>query len=405
MKMPTSFRPTFFDFLSVAQPERIHNQMLIWLLSPECEAITHTQKIQVFNRLSGVNATADNDITYIKQYDQSWRSFVNQDIVMRVGENICVLDNRLRHPLHSDRLNDYQAVLESSSDKAALHTTSFLTAQHYSFCYLTVCENPPIEEGWRVVRYAELLALLQSLSTAALPQYPHTIIVAEYLHTLTQFVSAAHSFLTEPECRREAILLADELYQSSEQDRYGALAPMRIPLRSAADYCVAQSFFPLLTKAAWFDVWSGLQAEYDTVQMLALQFGEFEPSYLHLICGTLLLLDQDGAEEHEFQCIIRFDNTQLYVGISPPFAVSADAWWIPESTYDWFDERVKRFGYERVKRPPEHSAFLAMVSDMKVETGVNHSLLELPFDALRNIIRKEISRANVVFAELLLLKG
>jgi hypothetical protein len=58
-----------------------------------------------------------------------------------------------------------------------------------------------------------------------------------------------------------------------------------------------------------------------------------------------------------------------------------------------------------VKRPPEHSAFLAMVSDMKVETGVQHSLLELPFDALRNIIRKEISRAKVVFAELLLVEG
>jgi hypothetical protein len=400
MEATTSFRSTFFDFLSVAQPERMHNQMLIWLLSPECEAFTHTQKIQVFNRLSGLNAVADNDITFIKQYDQSWRSFVNQDIVMRVGENVCVLDNRLRHPLHSDRLKDYHAVLESINDKAVPHTASFLTAQHYSFCYLTVCENSPIEVGWRVVRYADLLALLQSLSTAALPQHPHTIIVAEYLDTLTQFVSAAHLFLTEPECRREAILLADELYQNGEQDRYGALAPMRISLRSAADYCVAQSFFPLLTKAAWFDVWSGLQAEYDAVQMLALQSGEFEPSSLHLICGTLWLLDQDGAEEHEFKCIIRFDNTQLYVGISPAFAVSADAWWIPESIYNWFDERVERFGYERVKRPPEHSAFLALVRDLKAETGVQHSLLELPFDGLRNIIRKEISRAKVVFAEL-----
>lgn len=62
MEATTSFRSTFFDFLSVAQPERIHNQMLIWLLSPECEAITHTQKIQMFNRLSGLNAAADNDI-------------------------------------------------------------------------------------------------------------------------------------------------------------------------------------------------------------------------------------------------------------------------------------------------------------------------------------------------------
>lgn len=262
-----------------------------------------------------------------------------------------------------------------------------------------------MEAGWRVVRYADLLALLQSLLTAALPQHPHTIIVTEYLHTLTQFVSAAHLFLTEPECRCEAILLAEELYQNGEQDRYGALAPIRIPLRRAADYCVAQSFFPFLTKAAWFDVWSSLQAEYDTIQMLALQFGEFEPSYLYLTCGTLSLLDHDGAEEHEFQCIIRFDNTQVYVGISPPFAVSANAWWIPEPIYNWFDENIERFGYERVKRPPEQSAFLAMAHDLKAETGVHHSLLELPFDALRNIIRKEISRAKVVFAELLLVEG
>jgi hypothetical protein len=399
------FRHSLFDFLAFRHHERLHIQMLMWLLSPESNVLDHTQKISLFNHLSGLNASRGDDIRFIKRYEKKRSNQINQDIVLRVGENVCVLENRIRFPHYTERIEEYRAVLDPNSDSIFRHSEELRSAKQLAYSYLTLCEFPQFGEGWRVVRYTELLTLLQLFAyqnaLPSLSQTPHETMYIEYLSALGQFVASAHTFLTEAQCRCKAVSLTYTLHTTDEYSRYGVLSPLQIPLQSATAYCVAQSLFPLLTITFWFDIWSQMKAEYPALKMYVSQFGEFVPACMNLVWETVSGTDKDGMLEYGCQYAVRFNHTIVEVGISQQFqARPATHSWIPQSVSDWFDEHCKRLGYEKVEHPSRRKSMLVMVRDVRAETGVKHSLLELPNDELISVIRKEIFRADAVVAEL-----
>lgn len=135
--------------------------------------------------------------------------------------------------------------------------------------------------------------------------------------------------------------------------------------------------------------------------MYVSQLGEFVPACMYLVWETVSGSGNDGVLEYVCQYSLCFNHTMVEVGISQRFEErSAKHSWIPKSVSDWFDEHHKRFGYEKVKHPSHRKTLLVMTRDLRAETGVKHSVLELSNDELQSLIRTEIQRADAVIAEL-----
>ena len=120
-------KKSFFEYLGLADVERIHSQFLAWVLSPDCNAVNQIERKNLFREIFNVNGT----ITDI----QTERNRI--DILISTAKDIIVIENKIKSSQHSNQLENYRKFCKKSFPFHKIH---------YFFLTL-IKEKQPIKNG------------------------------------------------------------------------------------------------------------------------------------------------------------------------------------------------------------------------------------------------------------------
>jgi hypothetical protein len=96
MTISTSSK-SFFEYLGLADVERIHSQFLAWVFSPNCDAIASSDKEEFFFNLFGIRGP----IISVQTEKE------NIDIIIESDKDVVIIENKIKSSQHSDQLERY----------------------------------------------------------------------------------------------------------------------------------------------------------------------------------------------------------------------------------------------------------------------------------------------------------
>lgn len=139
-------RRTFFEFISLADAELIHSQMIAWILSKDFQGFKEPVNCrkEILKNFFGLNDPED--IVEISTESDSI------DILIKLDKVVLCIENKLKSSQHSDQLNKYKNFIDS----------------HYGdverrFYYLTLIDEESGNQDWINKSYRDLLSVLIEL--------------------------------------------------------------------------------------------------------------------------------------------------------------------------------------------------------------------------------------------------
>ena len=171
------FHKSFFEYLAIADLERIHSQTIAWLFSPDCLALGTVDKNQTLKDLFSISTGKVVSIQTEKN---------GIDILIETTTDIIIIENKIKSSQHSNQLNKYK----NYCDKAFPGLT-----KHYY--YLTLIGERADSKSWEHISYIQLYDRLKLISL--IPGNSHTVIVIEYFMYLERLTAILHDFNNTPE--------------------------------------------------------------------------------------------------------------------------------------------------------------------------------------------------------------
>lgn len=168
---------SFFEYLGIADVERIHSQMIAWILSPDCLALDKSQKDTLLQVLFNLN-----EKSAVKNI-QTERNGI--DILIETNTLILVIENKIKSSQHSDQLKKYKSYCDTTFPK--------LKTKYY---FLTLIGEQSNDDNWINITYRELRDELKGVKLKL--NNNHRIIISEYLIFLNSLVEVVDDFKKNP---------------------------------------------------------------------------------------------------------------------------------------------------------------------------------------------------------------
>lgn len=168
---------TFFEYLGLAHLERIHSQMLAWLLSKDCSVLNSNQQSQFLSELIG---------TEIGPIIQIHTEHKNIDILIETDQEWIVIENKISSSQHSDQLNRYEKIVKED----------FKDEKRKYFLFLTLVSESS-KDPWKDISYENMIDTLGKFLTNKLLN-KDTVIFNEYYLYLKELVSTTRDFIDYP---------------------------------------------------------------------------------------------------------------------------------------------------------------------------------------------------------------
>jgi hypothetical protein len=168
-------RKSFFEYLGLADVERVHSQFLAWVLSEDCNAIEETEKQLLFKNLFQIEG----------QIFQIQTERNNIDIFIQTETEIVVIENKIKSSQHSNQLHNYKQYCDIEFPTHNKH-----------FFFLTLIGEKTSYEDWKRLSYSNIYKHLDSLNLKK--NNTHTSIIKEYLFFLKRLISVLSDFKTNP---------------------------------------------------------------------------------------------------------------------------------------------------------------------------------------------------------------
>jgi len=165
---------SFFEYLGLADMEKVHSQFLAWVLSDDCNAIESEGRQCLFKNLFGV----DEQITEI----QTERN--NIDIFIQTENNIVVIENKIKSSQHSNQLDKYKKYCTENFPKSETH-----------FFFLTLIDEHASDKDWHQLSYSTIYSHLNNLNLKK--NATHSSIIKEYLIFLKRLDEVRKDFNKE----------------------------------------------------------------------------------------------------------------------------------------------------------------------------------------------------------------
>lgn len=176
---------SFIDSIALSGKERFHSQVLTWIFSANCTALTNAQKIKILNKLIGRDAITLGSVSSITEYK-------NIDVTIKAGEHIVIIENKIKSHEHDNQLDKYARIIEGDDIFSA-------DADYCHFIFLTlVDENLPKNSKWIGVRYSQLHIALAEQSLNIINNRNDHIFLQEYISYLGKLTKSLTDFLTNP---------------------------------------------------------------------------------------------------------------------------------------------------------------------------------------------------------------
>lgn len=173
---------TFFEFISLADAELIHSQMIAWILSKDFQGFKDPVYCRKEILINFFGLKDPEDIVEISTESDSI------DILIKLDNIVLCIENKLKSSQHSDQLNKYKNFIDS----------------HYgdverSFYYLTLIDEDSENQDWINKSYRDLLSVLNKLEKDEhIFKEREGFILKEYINTLEKLTGAIDLFLKEP---------------------------------------------------------------------------------------------------------------------------------------------------------------------------------------------------------------
>ena len=177
-----SFELGFFEYLNVADSERIHSQMIAWLLSKD-SPLGSERKSTFLNKFLGLGQKAAD----YKSIDAITEA-LSVDILIRADDDIYIIENKLKSSEHSEQLARY---LEKVEEAITSNAVFFKDGKFRGAYFLTLIGEKATDEEWKNITYKELLDAMRTIEP--LPEGSDQIISA-YIKTLTNLDLARDAF-------------------------------------------------------------------------------------------------------------------------------------------------------------------------------------------------------------------
>ena len=170
-------KTSFFEYLGLADMEKVHSQILAWMLSENCIALSSKEKVKLLQAITG------SDKPFIIRNVLTEESDI--DIYVECADAIVVIENKIKSSQHSDQLLEYEAHVRSlNSQKSAFYV------------FLTLIEEKAKSGSWINCGYNKISKVLENcaLSTANFD----TTIAIEYRVFLKKLISVVLHFIDHP---------------------------------------------------------------------------------------------------------------------------------------------------------------------------------------------------------------
>ena len=168
---------SFFEYLGLADVERIHSQFLAWVLSTNCNALDQKERDHLLLDLFGISGP----ITSI----QTERNRI--DILIETPTDVIVIENKMKSSQHSNQLAIYEAYVNETYPNHSPH-----------YFFLTLVNEKTSKQIWKRLTYSLLFKKLSSLKIISGTN--HSVILAEYLlflQRLDEVVTDFHSHVQQ----------------------------------------------------------------------------------------------------------------------------------------------------------------------------------------------------------------
>lgn len=180
-------KKSFFEAISLADMEKVHSAVIGWMLSDDCGAFDIEAKSRILKGLF-----EENDSSSFKSIEVTVE-IQNIDILILTedynGEKVCwVIENKVKSSQHSNQLNKYVDIIESSYDSYS-----------HKYCLLSLIEEKPIcRQKWINKTYDCLVSSLKSeLETTNNKNNVDFFILCEYQQSIFHMTSVLKVFLED----------------------------------------------------------------------------------------------------------------------------------------------------------------------------------------------------------------
>lgn len=168
---------SFFEYLGIANVERIHSQFFAWVFSSDCNAIDSDQKNELLQNIFQL----DNNSQIL--HTETERNKI--DILIQTNKEIVVVENKLKSSQHSNQLTRYKDFCDKEFPDIKKH-----------YFFLTLIGEYTFDNNWKRISYFDIYEQFNSLELKS--DTNHTVIVNEYLIFLKQLVSVVEDFKKTP---------------------------------------------------------------------------------------------------------------------------------------------------------------------------------------------------------------
>lgn len=174
-------KETFFDSLLLSDSERVHSQMLAWILKLPENVFPTAHKTAFLKKLFDLEITIKNGVIVHTEINRI-------DILLETDNYILVLENKLKSSEHSFQTDKYEgAVPESIKAKKKITKCAFIT----------LIGEKPKNANWQAISFKHIL---NTLNTVPWNKNERDVLfIEEYMQTLHNLVTAFDSFLANPQ--------------------------------------------------------------------------------------------------------------------------------------------------------------------------------------------------------------
>jgi len=165
---------TFFEYIGIADMERIHSQILAWIFSTDCNALDESQKRELLATIFKLDA-----VTEIKSIlTESQRI----DILIETDRDLIVIENKLKSSQHSNQLERYVELFKKTHKIRP------------KFYFLSLIDETVKDPNWRRISY---LKIYEALFELKLGTTPHSVILTEYIIYLGKLAGLLRDFQSD----------------------------------------------------------------------------------------------------------------------------------------------------------------------------------------------------------------
>lgn len=180
--VPPTTSTSFFEYVGIAGLERLNTQVLAWIFSDSCKALSSDNRIDILNHLFKLQPCA-NVVLQTLTEDQ------NIDLVIKTDSHVIIVENKLKAGEHGKQLQKYEVKAKTYGENP-------------QFFYLSLLENAISRPEWHSVTYKELYTeldqCLSQIIEKGLPNFIDSfdfLLLKGYAETLRNLLDVSTAFL------------------------------------------------------------------------------------------------------------------------------------------------------------------------------------------------------------------